>query len=71
MAENKEPKVMGTSSVKPIEKPEDGTKVKLNEKVDLIGTGKSVYMEKGKKYKGVQKLHADRLIKRGAAERAN
>ncbi|WP_163629339.1 hypothetical protein [Paludibacter sp. 221] len=42
--------------------------VKLEEKVEVYGTGKSSFMEKGKIYK-VHPIHAETLVKSGRASK--
>lgn len=44
-------------------------KVKLNERVRIIGTGKSSYMPLDKEYE-VHPLHAETLVKSGKAKYA-
>ena len=43
----------------------DGELVKKGDLVDVIGTGKSKFIEKNRK-KRIHKLHAETLIKKGA-----
>lgn len=53
-----------------IPKTEEGTIIKFSEKTWVEGTGKGKHMPKGQKYH-VQKVHGQRLIEMGVAEKCD
>lgn len=55
------------SSLKAVEKPEEGTVVSFSDKIWIEGTGESKHLKKGKKAQ-VQRLHGEHLVKKGAAK---